>query len=313
LSQLADALDRSPQLLLAALDRLPESEAFNVVFVALIYAVPDVVTGDFDFTTAPTADPDLIAALLDLVDLRGTVDDLELEGVDLDQDAAVEFQVLDSWRQGLEEANEQAVEISISSGASREASAEAGQRLAEATRKVRESKAAVTDLRPRVQEHQRRLDVAEERLASFVRDLAGRLFVLRWPIAPGVWRWPQGGAPTVTPQAREKFKRMLARVRKALKPSADETGLGEFLALFSDTDQDLFADARRRLTVLPNDRQFREVARAWEHLTPERRRRVLEFVQDQHRLSAHELVEEQRDEARSALPHSERQEANETS
>jgi transcriptional regulator with XRE-family HTH domain len=318
LSQLADALDRRPQLLLAALDRLPESEAFNAVFLALIYAIPDVVTGDLDFTTAPTADPELIAALLDLVSLTGTVDDLELEGVDLDQDAAVEFQVLDSWRQGLDEANQLAVETTTSSGASREASAEAGERLAEAERKVRESKAAVTDLRQRIQEHQRTLDVAEERLARFVRDLAARLFVRHWPIAQGIWQWPERGAPTVTPQAREQFKRMLARIRKALKPSADEMELGpiaEYLALFSDTDQDLFADARRRLTVFPNDRQFREVARAWEHLTPERRRRVVEFVQDQHRLSTHELVEEQRDEARSAIPHSdsERQEANDAS
>lgn len=297
---LADALDKSPQLLLAALGRLPESEAFNAVFLPLIVVDLSRETDDFDVSPAPDADPDLIAALVGLLDQKRAVNDLMLEGVDLDEDAASELLALDSWRERLDEANQRAVEISTSDGASREASAEAGERLAEATRRVQESKKAVTDLRRRTQEHQRTLDAAEERLASGVRDLAGRLFVRR-PIALEDSEWPERDAQ-LTPQAREEIKRMLARIRKG-KPSADKTGVDEFLGLFSDTDQDLFADARRRLTVVPNDRQFREVARAWEHLTPERRRRVVEFVQDQHRLSAHELVEEQRHEARSALRH----------
>lgn len=310
LTQLAQALDRSPQLLLAALDRLPESEAVDAVFLAMVEAIPWVEqNGETDI--APDADPDLAEAFFALLDQRRVVDELHSEGISLDGEAAAAIQVRDSWRAALEEANERAVAAETARSTTRKKAEGSAPTFAEAKRSLEEANAAVADVQARIEPHQRRLDLEEERLESAVREWAAQLFVrgrLEPLQATTIWVDKEDGwselrnVPAFTPEAREQLKRTLALIGRGT-PAAEEIGLdrvAEYLALFADTEEGLLADARRRLTAFPNDRQFRELARVWERLTPERKRRVVEFVHDQGHLSVHELVEEQREEVRTA-------------
>lgn len=320
LTRIALALDRDAELLLIAAGRVELQPAvFKVRFILQSLA-------GADDSSSGKPDPALTQTLREFEAAEGKVNDLQVEGIELDSAAAGYLEVLDSWRVDRAETTHiiEGVNERLLAGGD-EAMTEDDREVLKngraqhelADKKIAETEQKLATVRVEVQEHQASLDAAERELDDLVRACAAELF-LRGDIPRVSFEWLTL-APPRNALAFDPFDpSVLANLPPVIshRVRADERHLvagqvegklevtPEILEMFSGEIAQVeksWREARNRLLQFPEDRDFRTVARHWERLTDDRRRKVLEFVEDQRRLSVQEELQADRDGVQEAL------------
>jgi hypothetical protein len=212
---------------------------------------------------------DLAGALHELNDLDADAQRLEAQREERERTFRSETILRDNLRADLALAVADASEATARAHESNDPEAAARSRDATAREEAIRSKLASAEVsarhaEARLHEVEPEAVLAGEALERRIRQVAARLFVL-------------------TNSER------LGRVRSLGDPSSAQSHVvprwvGAMRTLTEWVDQD------RTATAPTFDRDIRTMLRAWVELTPDRRRRVLDFVEDQRRLSAHETA-----------------------
>ena len=160
-------------------------------------------------------------------------------------------------------------------------------------------------VRDQLEKHEAILDEARERLAKTVQAVAAQLFVD--VLAPPASELQAMATLNELLASSEKARAVLdARLHsliaelgaKASRAATEEFAgevqrqLEQVQKQISEQLIDATRHLRNQLVHQPGDADFRRLAAAWNRLTPERRERVLEFVEDQRRLSLQERLEQ---------------------
>jgi hypothetical protein len=322
LTRIARALERNPEALLIATGRFPLPEATTIVG-RMLEAVPSGSTSGSRSgsrsrsssgsrsgprTRSASGSVGLAGAWQALNEQAEKVRELEQEGMFLDAEASAQLEVFDSWRVERAEASHETEHYDELARGERDAavrrdhigrSSMARKRAAKAVRELEEAERNLDAVRVKVRQHQERLDAEERRLEDMVRDYAGQLFVRGGvpPLPLSALLEARRQSELAHPSAESYVPMLLSHMDPQVK-QLDEKDLAAVEALAGDlaqVEQD-WRDARARLLHYPEDRDFRQLARNWERLTPDRRRKVLEFVDDQRRLSVQEELQETREE-----------------
>lgn len=292
LTKIARALERDPQLLLIALDRVDEVQALQHLQQAL---------------EAPGAgDP---APRREQLEKRhGRVDELER----LCARTTSEWQALAGRHDVL---NAEAVELyqkaeffaraAGDNGDQPEVAADYRERakvaeadLARVQTELKAFERQGADVRKQLAKHESILAEARERLSATVQGIAAEVFVE--VVVPFVREMEVGYWAALASSERERRDRdrLDAYIQKLGEDLASNTASTRATAeLANETWQQIeraqkqLSELRNQLVHQPSDADFRRVAAAWNRLTPERRERVLEFVEDQRRLSMQEQLE----------------------
>jgi transcriptional regulator with XRE-family HTH domain len=210
-------------------------------------------------------DDDLPGRLLELDDHEERVAKLQNDCRFLEGTASAELQRLDHLRAQLELATRESERVAAlaqqAGEASRSAQAEETTARADSIfNAISYAEAVATNAKAAVDDHRRKLHAERSELESLVFDTAERLFLS---------------------VSHERLTRIRALTEP---PSLTETEKAEW------ADAALSATLSLRLTRTPDagDPDTRELLDKWDALTDARRKRVLDFLEDQRRLSAQE-------------------------
>jgi transcriptional regulator with XRE-family HTH domain len=307
LTRLARALDRSPEALQIATGRLPL--ATSVLIVAGMLNATAEAESSHDRGSGSSA-------LRGLIEQATRVSELRVEGGEIDAEAAAKLEAIDSWRVDRADAWAEADHLlseemhdrgSVDRDSKHRAEnagrwSEARERAERANQELDRAEGELEAVRAKIRDHQHHLDEQERRLEEVVRGHAGQLFIR------GVFPGSPIDVPELPVALIQDAQREVGDFRSPAEwhaqyllsvsapgvPRAAIDGLAGDLARVEQT----WRDARARLLQQPEDRDLRLLAGLWAGLTPDRRQKVLEFAQDQRRLSAHEDLEVTREEVR---------------
>jgi transcriptional regulator with XRE-family HTH domain len=306
LVKLATALERDPRALLIAVRPIRTREGAAVVR-QMLEGFPAGTSGD------------LAGGWHALNEQEAKVKALEAQGIGLDGEAAANLEVLDSWRVEMAEASHELEHFELRAKNlgdpndvrdeyARRAAA-AAERVTKASRNIAECKSDLDNVGLKLRRQQEELDIEEQRLEDMIRDYAQRLFLRQGPSGHGdvgtifTTNYDVLIADALASEHDDPYGLDWEKFLSSHVPPsdrADEQHLERWRGAFDylQRGMDELRDARARLLPYPDDRDFRGVARSWPRLTLERRRRVVEFVEDQRRLSVQEQL---RDESREAV------------
>jgi transcriptional regulator with XRE-family HTH domain len=311
LNRLSRALERDPQLLFVALGRVDDDEAASYLLRALSQlgpSVPPVLEKarhriEEAHRRVRQLDRERISLLNDWQALAGQHDELKAEVAELQGE-------IESLRSS-EDLNEDEDALE----ALREEAEEREERLHVVLRDLDAITRRGGELRQRMEKCEASMAAASERRAEFVRRAAGELFSSGATstereleaLLASVMNLPPGSGKThlltqfIAPAAPdEEFMRRLdelversARVEVTtddVRKQLAETITKSFAQTRVELEQAM-RHLRNQLVHQTGDADFRKLAAAWNRLTPDRRAKVLDFVEDQRRLSIQDQVE----------------------
>lgn len=287
LTRIAEALERPPELLLAATGRIRTDQASAIV-QRWLRAIPPGRAGH------------LAGALHYVRDRETALHTAQFEQASLDPQIASATDERDSARIDRSRSEDKVADLTELARTAPNPEAVSGyeQQLAVAQNHLRAASQAedqalkqLEGLGARAQAQDAHLVEEQRRFDNMLRACAGQLFV----------RDDLGPPPPVElfdPRVRA------ALTRRTNSDSVDEAWTDFLSAVYPTptTPDDVaswrqtfdqlqrrlqdWEEARARLLHKPDDQTFRQIARAWDQLTAERRHKVLDFVEDQRRLSS---------------------------
>jgi transcriptional regulator with XRE-family HTH domain len=299
-SRLANALDRDPQLLLVALGRIEYDEAV-VLVVRSISNLGRAISSELRQAGRQVEEAHrrvkelskLTASLLnDWQELTHRFDQLTLESEGLEVEVGA---LEDSEGHGDDESNARFIRWGN----------EARARL-KAVRNERKATWTLADeARVRRHEAEVELDEALQRGIGVTRETAGQLFVFGATSSLGHWAEALDDVDKFVDlvtnatliqsleslQEHDEMSESDARV-----VAARAAALEEITAQIHEVKaqiHDMLGAARNQRAHEPSDPDFRRLAAAWSRLTAERRARLLDFAEDQRRLSLQEQVQQE--------------------
>jgi transcriptional regulator with XRE-family HTH domain len=311
LTRLADALDRDPQLLLAALGRIDDDEAVGLIVQALAQLGSSAPEG-LNLARKRIEQLDQSVRELDkrrlsLVNewqvLAGQHDVLKAESVELEDEIAS--------LQSDEELNDDPDAIA----SLRENAEECDERLRIVLRDLDAIDRRGADLRGQMTKCEASMAQVLEPRSKLVRQTAGDLFVsgatsadrtVKALLENAIGLPPGSGVSQLiatywNASADDDLKRALAEVTEKsteIEMTTEQVRAQVMEMLeksFAQTQAEVRAELqqltrhlRNQLVHQTGDPDFRRLAAAWNRLTSERRKKVLDFAEDQRRLSIDE-------------------------
>ena len=300
-ARLAAALGRDPRILFVALGRIDGHDAVRIVRNALQSPSVDAGLSALGDEMGKSEESILFlqgqrsALSKEWQALAGRSDDLEAE-------AHLLFQTL----QGLEKAAAENHERPNVAAECLGAAHEVRQRL----ERVRSDRAAshryAEDVQRELKKQEPVLREEERRLADTVREAAGKLFVSTAGAATSPSSLIAEMSESASGSDEQALRYLDALVssteRSRLVRALEESLAGSSKKAISHRHlYDAMEESQKRLSELtrdladklahePSDMDSRRLVASWNRLTPERRKRVLEFVEDQRLLSMQEQL-----------------------
>ncbi len=311
LNRLSRALERDPQLLFVALGRVDDDEAASYLLRALSQlgpSVPPVLEKarhriEEAHSRVRQLEEERISLLNEWQTMAGQHDELKAEAAELEDE-------IESLRSSEDLNEDEDAIMSL-----REEASEREQRLDAVLRDLGAIDRRGGDLRRQMEKCEASMVAATERRGELVRHAAGELFVsgatstereLEALLAT-VTNLPPGygkthlltqflASATPSEQLTRKIDELAARsahlevTTEEMRKQLAETLTKSFAQTRVELEQAMRM-LRNQLVHQTGDADFRRLAAAWNRLTPDRRAKVLDFAEDQRRLSVQEQVE----------------------
>jgi transcriptional regulator with XRE-family HTH domain len=307
---LAHALERDPQLLLVALGRIDDEEAVALVLRALSQLGPSAPPGlrearkpvEQAHQRVQEVDNGRVRLLNDWQVLAGQHDVLKAESAELEEE-------IESLRSSVELNDDPDAIASL-----REDADEREWRLNVVLRDVEAIDRRGAELRREMTKCEATMLKVVARRSEVLRLAAGELFVsgatstdrVVEALLENVANMPPGSGKShlisrylSSSRADDELKRIVAEVTAKsaeIEMTAEQVRtqlterLEKSLAQTRAEFDQLTRQLRNQLVHQTGDPNFRKLAAAWSRLNPERREKVLDFIEDQRRLSVQEQV-----------------------